>query len=96
VVGALDRYADDPMFLVSLAAIGAIESLGDPRHLGTLARIGGSATDGRIRRDAEEAAVRIREGQSVPAQVTGLRDDVDTLRDDHRKLQEKLEALARP
>jgi hypothetical protein len=84
------------MFLVSLAAIGAIESLGDARHLGTLGRIAAAASDGRIRRDAVEASIRIREAQSVPAQVSGLRDDVDGLRDDHRKLQEKIEALARP
>jgi len=96
VVGELDRYADDPMFLVSLAAIGAIEALGDSRHLGTLARIAAAASDGRVRRDAVEASIRIREAQSVPAQVSGLRDDVDNLRDDHRKLQEKIEALARP
>ncbi len=96
VVGALDRYADDPMFLVSLAAIAAMETLGDPRHLGTLARVADAAADGRIRRDAEEASIRIREGRTVPAQVSGLREDVDALRDEHRKLQEKIEALARP
>jgi aminopeptidase N len=95
VVGALDRYADDPMFLVSLAAIAAIEGLGDARHLGTLGRLGDAASDGRVRRDAQEAAIRIREARTVPAQVSGLRDDVDALRDAHRKLQEKIEALGR-
>jgi len=93
VVGALDRFVDDPAFLVSLAAIAAVESLGDARHLGTLERAGSAATDGRVRRDAQEAAIRIREGRTVPAQVGGLRDDVDALKDAHRKLQEKIEAL---
>ncbi|MBV8636590.1 MAG: HEAT repeat domain-containing protein [Candidatus Eremiobacteraeota bacterium] len=96
VVDALEQLLDDPMFLVQLAAIAAAESLGDERLLGTLDRLGTSGFDGRVRRDAIEAAQRIREAQKVPAQVTALRTDLDALREDQRKLQDKIEALSRP
>ncbi|MDQ2679421.1 MAG: HEAT repeat domain-containing protein [Candidatus Eremiobacteraeota bacterium] len=96
VVDALIGLLDDPMFLVQLSAITAVERLGDARALGTLERLRESAFDGRVRRDAVEAMVRIREAQKVPAQITGLRTDLDALREDQRKLQEKIEeALAR-
>ncbi|MEO6914100.1 MAG: M1 family aminopeptidase [Candidatus Baltobacteraceae bacterium] len=95
VVEALIKLLDDPMFLVQISAIGAVERLADARVLGALERLSASASDGRVRRDAVEAIVRVREAQRVPAQVTGLRSDLDALREDQRKLQEKIEALAR-
>lgn len=94
VVDALALLLDDPMFLVQLAAISAAESLEDARLLPALDRLARGAFDGRVRRDAMEAAMRIREAQKVPAQVSSLRTDLDALREDYRKLQEKLEALA--
>lgn len=94
VVDAIAARLDDAMFLVQLAAIGAAEHLGDRRFLGALDRLSQSAFDGRVRRDAMEATIRIREGQRVPAQVSGLRSDVDALREDHRKLQAKIEELS--
>jgi aminopeptidase N len=94
-VEALDGLAIDPFFLVQVAAIAAMETLGDARHLSTLDRIAQSADDERCRRDAQVAAIRVRESQRVPAQVSGLRSDVDILREEQRKLQEKIESLAR-
>ncbi len=94
-VDALASLLDDDMFLVALAAIAAAESLEDPRLLGALERLSTSAFDARVRRDAMEAAIRIREAQKVPSQVSALRADLDTLREEQRKLQEKLEALSR-
>ncbi len=92
---AIARFLDDPMFMVQRAAIHAAEMLADPHFLGALDRLSRSAFDGRIRRDATEAAIRIRESQKVPAQVTGLRADLDALREEQHKLQEKIEALSR-
>ncbi len=95
IVDALAQLLDDPMFLVQLAAIAAAESLGDERLVADLDRLSRSGFDGRVRRDAAEAATRIREAQKVPAQVTGLRSDLDALREEQQKLQEKIEALSR-
>ncbi|HEV7178481.1 MAG TPA: HEAT repeat domain-containing protein, partial [Candidatus Baltobacteraceae bacterium] len=94
VADVLNGLLDDPMFLVQLAAIAAAESLEDQRLLGTLDRLSSNAFDGRVRRDAMEAAMRIREGQKVPSQVSAMRSDLDLLREEQRKLQEKIEALS--
>jgi len=95
-VDAIERLLDDESFLVALDAIAAAESLGDERLLTGLDRVAGQGIDGRIRRHAMEAAMRIRKGAKVPSQVTALRDDIDELREQQRRLQEKIEALARP
>jgi aminopeptidase N len=95
VVDALDMLLNDPMYLVRVATIAAVESLADKRHLATLARVAAAADDGRVRRDADVAAIHIREAQKVPAAVAGLRSDVDGIREEQRKIQEKIESLSR-
>ena len=95
-IDVVSRAIDDGPFLVSLSAIAAAEKMEDPRLLPTLERAARSGFDGRIRRDADEAAIRVREAQRVPSQVTAIRTDLDTLRADQKKLQDRLETLARP
>ncbi len=92
---AIAQHLDDEMFMVALEATVAAESLGDERLLPELDRIAAQTIDGRLRRHAAEAAIHIRKGAKVPAQVTALRDDIDELREQHRRLQEKIEAIAR-
>jgi aminopeptidase N len=94
-IDALDRLIDDPTFSVARVAIAAAESLGDPRLLPALGRVAAQGFDGRLRRDAAEAEMRIRRDSKVPAQVRILRNDIDELRAEQRKLQEKIEAIAR-
>ncbi len=94
-VDALAALLDDSVYMVQMAAIAAAEALGDARLLAALDRLSETAVDGRARRDASEAAHRIREAAKVPAQVSAMRDAIDELREEQKKLQEKLEALAR-
>jgi aminopeptidase N len=94
-VDALAQHLDDDVFSVALTAIAAAESLGDVRLLPALERIGEQPVDSRLYRNAREAAIRIRKGIKVPAQVKILREDVDELRAEQRRLQEQLEAIAR-
>ena len=93
VVDELERRLDDSSFLVAIDAVNSAESLGDARLLPALDRLAVAANDGRMRRDAMEAAIRIRKGLKVPAQMRGLREDIDELREDQRRLQAKIEAL---
>jgi aminopeptidase N len=95
VVDELEERFGDPSFMVALDAIIAAESLSDVRLLPGLDRVAQQAVDGRMRRDAMEAAIRIRAAAKIPAQVKGMREDIDELREDQRRLQEKIEALAR-
>jgi aminopeptidase N len=94
-VDELDRLLDDDTFSVAANAIAAAEITGDARLLPALERIAEQAFDGRLRRDAMEAVLRIRKGLKIPAQVKILRDDIDELREEQRRLQEKIEAIAR-
>ncbi len=93
LVDALERLLDDPMLLVSIVAIDAAGIIEDARLLPALDRLARSAFDGRARRHAAEAAIRIREGRKVPAAVTSLRSDLDELREQQQKLRESLEAI---
>jgi aminopeptidase N len=94
-VEAIDERLDDAAFQVQISALAAAESLGDARLLPTLDRLSHAAFDGRVRRDAMEAAIRVREAAKVPGQVSAMRGDIDELREEQRKLQEKIETLSR-
>ncbi len=94
-IDALEQLIGDETFLVAISAIAAAEALGDVRLLPALERTAEQGFDGRMRRDATEAAIRIRKNSKVPAQVKILRDDIDELRAEQRRLQEKIETIAR-
>jgi len=95
VVDELERRLDDEYFVVAEAMAGA-ESLGDLRLVPALERVGRQVVDGRLRREATEAAIRIRESAKIPPAVKMMRDDIDELREEQRRIQEKIETLARP
>ena len=76
-----------------VSAFAAAERLEDPRLLPVLDRLVESEDDGRLRRDAAEAAIRIREAEKTPAALADLRDEVDRLRAESQQLRERLEEL---
>jgi aminopeptidase N len=92
-VAALEKSFADPRYLVRVGAYAACETLADGRLLPSLDRLAVSETDGRLRRDAAEAAVRVREAQKVPPQVAALREELDALRAEARTLRERLDAV---
>ncbi|MGD1067707.1 MAG: HEAT repeat domain-containing protein, partial [Vulcanimicrobiaceae bacterium] len=92
-VDAIERALEDRAYLVRMAAYAAAERLADPRLLGALDRLAATENDGRLRRDAAEAAARVRDGQRTPAEVTQVREDLDRLRADQQALRERLDAL---
>jgi hypothetical protein len=94
-IDTIARALDDESFAAARGGILAAEHLADKHFLSALDRLAENAFDGRLRREAAEAAARIRESQKTPAQVNGLRTDLDALREEHRKLQEKLETITR-
>jgi aminopeptidase N len=78
-----------------MSAYAAAEKLADPRLLAALDRLAVTENDGRLRRDAAEAAQRVRDAQRTPAEVAQLREDLDRLRADQQALRERLDALDR-
>jgi len=92
-VEAVESALRDRAYLVRVSAYAAVEKLGDARLLPALDRLATSESDGRLRRDAAEAAIRVREEQTKPAELVRLREEVDKLREESRTLRERLELL---
>jgi aminopeptidase N len=76
-----------------LSAYPAAEKLDDARLLPALDRLAVAEDDGRLRRDAAEAAIRVREGRSKPAELALLREELDRLRAESQALRERLDEL---
>jgi aminopeptidase N len=92
-VDALEKIFDEPAYLVRVSAYAACEIVADARLLPSLDRLAVTENDGRLRRDAAEAALRIREAQKVPREVVALREELDVLRVEARTLRERLDGL---
>jgi len=75
--------------LVRLSTYAACETLADARLLPALDRLAQAELDGRLRRDAAEAAVRIRGAAKIPPELVRLREEVDRLRDDLNRLRDR-------
>jgi aminopeptidase N len=92
-VEAVERALDERAYLVRMSTYAAAERLADARLLAALDRRAATENDGRLRRDAAEAAQRVRDAQRMPAEVVRLREEVDRLRADQQALRERLDAL---
>jgi aminopeptidase N len=87
-VDAVERALRDPAHLVRVSAYAACETLADARLLATLDRLAVSESDGRLRRDAAEAAIRVREAQRVPAEIARMQAELDRMREEIAHLRE--------
>jgi aminopeptidase N len=92
-VDAVNAALDDEDVLFRMTAFAAAERLADQRLLPALDRLAHDARDGRQRRHASEAAIRVREAQTKPAELARLRDEVDRLRAESQALRERLDGL---
>jgi aminopeptidase N len=92
-VDLVNRTLDDADYLLRLSACTAAERIADARLLPTLDRLAHGERDGRMRRHAAEAAIRVREAQSKPAELAELREEMDRLRAESRALRERLDGL---
>ncbi|MGC8613092.1 MAG: M1 family aminopeptidase [Conexivisphaera sp.] len=95
---ALDRIRDlirDPSFRVRRAAVEAAERVSSPRLLDALDEASSKDVDGRIRRLSRDAARRIREAMEKGAEYAKLRDDIDRMREEQRRLEDRLSRLER-
>jgi aminopeptidase N len=93
-VDAIERALGDRSYLLRVSAYAAAETLLDERLLPALDRYAAAEVDGRLRRGAAEAALRIRSSGKTPPEVARLREDVDRLRDEVQRLRAMIEARA--
>ncbi len=92
-VERLVELAEDANFRVQVAAINALGTLRDPRALGVLGRIHGSAGDGRCRRLAYEAMANINEGRTSEAGLATMRGQLEAFVEENRKLLDRVRKL---
>jgi aminopeptidase N len=93
VVERLSELAVHGPFRVQLAAVAGLGRMVDTRGSGALRKLLDGAGDGRVRRMAYESLRNIQDGRDAETAVQGLRDDMETLRKAHGRLQERLARL---
>jgi aminopeptidase N len=92
-VNALLGGLDDPWTPVRASAARSLAALRETSALGALDQIAASDLDGRLVRTVRLAAKAIREGKAAGDEVRQLRSDFDAMKEENRKLRERLEAL---
>jgi aminopeptidase N len=78
---------------VQMAAIASLAERRDPKSLGTLHEQAARDLDGRVKRSARLAATAIAQGADRGEDVRKLREELDRLRDEHRRILDRLERL---
>ena len=96
VLERLIEMLSEAGFRSQLQAIDGLAQLKDPKALGALGRVHTTAADGRTRRQAYEAMVRIRAGRTPEEGLTTLRRSLEQVTEDGRKLRDRIEKLERP
>ena len=93
IVDFLVSLVDDPEFMVRMRIPGAFEEIGDASAIEALRRLLDRDLDGRIHRRTQHAIDALLAGRSRIEEGNRLRSEMDKLRDDNRKLKERLDKL---
>ncbi|HXN86791.1 MAG TPA: DUF3458 domain-containing protein, partial [Candidatus Binataceae bacterium] len=99
IVDFLAPLIDDREFMVRMRIPSAFQEIGDGDAIGPLRRLLDRDLDGRIKRRTQEAIDSILAGRSRIEEGNRLRGEMDKLREENRKLKErvdKIEAASRP
>jgi aminopeptidase N len=89
----LEELLDDRWLRVQLAAVAALEAIGDAKAVPALHRTAGAALDGRLVRQCRVAAQRISERADKGEEVRSLKTEVEELRQQNQKLTDRLVTL---
>jgi aminopeptidase N len=84
---------DEDHFRTRMAVFDALESLHSPKTLPALEHVRHRDLDGRIKRRLDEVIEAIRNERKQTDEVQQLRDDVQTLGEENKKLLERLDRL---
>ena len=93
VVEFLVDYVDDPWLRARSGAVGALQELKDDKAINALSRRIPRELDGRVVRRCREAIEAIRRGKDRGDDVRKLREDLEKLQGENRKLTDRLEKL---
>lgn len=89
-VDVLKRLLKDEKYRVRRAAVEAMRDTLSPRFLDALEEAAEKDVDARIRRSARDAAKRIRDYMEKGVEYSKLREEVEALRREHSRLQERI------
>jgi aminopeptidase N len=95
-VDLLAPYARETFFRTRMNLIGAFRALGDDRAIPLLEGVASGRGDGRVRRAAREAIAAIRKGRDRMDDVRKIREDLDKLTEENRRLRDRVERLEKP
>jgi aminopeptidase N len=93
IVDFLTPLVDDPEFMVRMRISGAFEEIGDAGAIEPLRRLLDRDLDGRIHRRTRHAIDALLGGRNRIDEGNRLRSEMDKLREDNRKLKERLDKL---
>ncbi len=89
----LTEMTEESAYRAQIAAVAALGNVGEPKGLGVLSRLHQSAPDGRTRRVAYEAMVRLRKGKTSEASLATLHRRIDALTDENHALRKRLDKI---
>ena len=89
----LEELLDDPWLRVQIAAIAAVEAVGDTKSIPALRAAADRSLEGRVKRSVRVAVRRIGEAQDRSVEVRGLKDEVEKLQQTNQKLSDRMSAL---
>ncbi|MFI5271920.1 MAG: M1 family aminopeptidase [Ktedonobacterales bacterium] len=92
-VDALIAALHDPWEMTVRNAIAALVAWGDPRAIAPIEHVAASTLDEHIVRDARHAVRALQQGRTSGEESRTLRDDLDGVREENRKLRERLASL---
>ncbi len=90
VIKRLEELSKDPDLRIRSAVIRAAAELMDPRLLPMLDTLSATDLHGRIIRSAREAAVKIRSSMEKGLEYKQLREELDKIKEENRKLLERI------
>ena len=93
IVETLTTLLDEEHFRTRMAVLDALESLHSPKTLPALERLRARDLDGRVKRRVEEVIEAIRSERKQTNEVQQLRDDFQALREENKKLLDRLDRL---
>lgn len=93
-VECLAALLEEPSFRLRMAVLGALGALKDERCLPAVARLMEADVDGRIKRQARTLVGALREGKTGVEATRKLREDLDAVSLEQRRLKERLDRMA--
>jgi aminopeptidase N len=93
IIETLTALLDEEHFRTRMAVLDALESLHSPKTLPALERLRARDLDGRVQRRVAEVIEAIRSERKQTDEVQQLRDDFQALREENKKLLDRLDCL---